>query len=154
MAVFPAGHILTSADFDTLFPTGVGAWESYTPTLVQSVAVAKTTSPAGYMKVGRKVTVEFRLLVTGTGTASNEIRVGLPFPAAGINTLVPVGTAYVFDSSTGLMYKAFCQLNAADYITFTPTTTTNNDRLGVAVFTAALANGDQVGGGFTYQATS
>lgn len=91
---------LTTAetDIDAIAPLGVGAWTTYIPTLVQSVAVTKTVTRATYQRVGRLVIVHFNLSVTGAGTAGVALEVGLPVAAAHSNAAV--GSFYYFDAGS------------------------------------------------------
>lgn len=136
-----------------LFPTGSGAFPTYTPTLVQSGAVTKTMSPAAYIKIGRLVVGYIRLLVTGTGTGSTEVRAGIPVAAAAGSTQ-PCGIGYIYDSSAGLHYKGMLSLDNANYFTYMGTGDTGVGRLGASVFTAALASSDQVAALFAYESAS
>lgn len=154
MSLFPAGHILTSADLDTLFPVGVGAWTSYTPTLTQSVTVTKTVNYARYMKVGRMVTCAVNLGVTGAGTAANAVVLGLPLTSA-VASATPCGTGFIFDSSTGLAYPALVLLDSTTAVQFLSTQSTGVARLGAGgSWALALANADSVNAVFTYESAT
>lgn len=136
----------------TAFPFGVGAWQVYTPTLVQSGAVTFTSLGARYTQIGKTVIGEALLSVTGTGTASNDVRIGLPVAALGGGSGLATGVGYLYDASAFLAYKAFVILDAATYVTLLPTNTTTVGRLGSDTFTAALASGDFISCQFTYEA--
>lgn len=152
MAVFPAGHILTSADLDTLFPTGVGAWTPYTPTLTQSATVTKTVSAASYAKAGRKVSARFYLIATGAGTAGNAVVVGLP--VAALFGAGATGPGYLYDASAATFYT--CQFDLASTTTARLLIGTATNYAGVAGggFTAAMAAGDVISGILEYEAAS
>lgn len=150
MAVFAAGHILTAADFDTLFPTGVGAWTGYTPTFTQSATITKTVQRAAYMKIGRLVTVNYRLAATSAGTAGQAVRIGLPVaPSADFQA----GTAIFSDSSTSTAYLlgAVCFASTSDLVFV-------SDGSGASLFGQApavtVASGDIIQGSITYEAAS
>lgn len=153
MAVFPAGHILTSADFDTLFPTGVGAWTSYTPTLVQGVTVTKTVNHATYMRIGRLVAVSMYLTCTSAGTANNAVTIGIPVTSARSGD--PCGGAgWLYDASAVTFYSG---------VPLLATTTTANIYANAVTaamgqtggsFTAALASSDQIRCNFIYEAAA
>lgn len=151
MAVFPAGHILTSADFDTLFPGGIGAWTSFTPTLVQGAAVGKTVAQASYMKIGRLVVANYYLSVSGAGTAGAVVQLGLPFTSGSVG-FAGVGSGMIFDSSTGLFYNGHAVISTASTVQFAPNGVGNY--LGAASFTAALAVNDIVSACISYQSVS
>lgn len=151
MAVFPAGHILTSADIDTMFPTGLGAWTNYTPALNQGAAVAKTVNYARYMKVGRLTVASFYLTVTGTGTAATVIEVGTP--TTGVNVGLPGwGNGMIFDSSVSTFWHGPAILSTTNTAKFAGYGVGNY--LGAASMTAALAVNDIVSGLLVYESAT
>jgi len=129
-------------------------WTDYIPTLVQSVAVAKTIATARYSKVGRTVTGVAYVQVTGTGTAANGIKFGLPVPAATTNSIM-VGIGYVYDNSASLLYTGVATiLNTTEVQFLAMVNGVATQVLGAASFTAALAVSDLVSMIFTYEAAS
>ena len=64
--------------------------------------VSKTVTYARYFKLGRFVTAEVSLAVTGSGTSSTAVEVGLPVTAATSNIIV--GTFYLSDVSTSTVH--------------------------------------------------
>jgi hypothetical protein len=77
---FVAGQTLTAAELNS-----GGAFSSYTPTLTQDVAVAKTVNWARYMQFGKFVYVSLSLTASASGTANNKVFVGLPVSASANN---------------------------------------------------------------------
>lgn len=134
------------------FPLGVGAWTSFTPTLTQSGAVTKTTD-AKYMRIGRTVHFKIKLIVTGSGTAANAVRVGLPVAAAAATDFF-IGQGIIYDSSATLLYRALVTMADADEVFLSPTNSTVADVLGITQFTAGLASGDVVTLSGTYEAAT
>lgn len=133
-------------NLNAVVPNGPDAWTSYTPTLTQSGAVTKTVTYAKYMKVGRLVVVNLLLSCTGSGTAGNAVKIGLPVAAA-VSSAVPIGTGYINDSSANLIYYGL-----ADFASSTTEVQllviqqgSAAAVLGAGSFTAALATGDGVG---------
>lgn len=153
MAVFPAGHILTSADFDTLFPTGVVAPATWTPVVTQSNTPTLSVEYAAYQKVGRWVTAVVSVNITSAGTASNAVT--MTFPAAA-GTLTPyrvLGYGAIYDASAAAWYQGMVQYLTAT--TFVIVQHANASGLGAAgSFTAALANGDKVAASFQFYTAS
>lgn len=147
------GAVLTESDINTYLMGEGGAWTTWTPVLTQSGTVTATVTSAVYGRWGRLIVGQFRLSVTGTGTASNAVTVSLPVTSA--RSGVPVGSGGIYDLSAVLNYTGNVSLN---------TTTTfgfeghgigvNPNLLGTTGFTAALASGDIVQGFFTYEAAS
>ena len=80
------------------------AWTAFTPTLTQSGAVTVTVTRARYMLMGKTAVVQIALIVTGSGTAGNDITIG-SIPAAiaplspGANTCI-VGVGMIQDAGT------------------------------------------------------
>ena len=149
-----SGAALTESDINLYLGGEGGAWTTWTPTLTQSGAVTATVTHAVYGRWGRLIIVNFRLAVTGTGTASNAVTVSLPTTAARTNMVV--GTGNVFDQSTGLSYSGNIFLPSTTTLDFRQhgTGTATDNRLGVAGFTAALASGDGLDGFFMYEAST
>lgn len=156
MTVFPAGHILTSEDFDDLFPEGVGAWTSYTPTVSQGATtnIAKTINYSAWTREGRKITWEFYVTITGTGTASNNIV--LTVPVAGTGAGPPLGSGFIYDASTtGLIPGVWSLVSATTCSLFVAGTGAGIVAGGAGgTMAAALANGDQIRGQAIYEAAS
>lgn len=145
-----ANDILTAADLNTAF--GGSSTGTYTPTLTQSATVTKTTTYAGYSRIGNWIHGTVALTVTGTGTAANAVTVGLPVACVtGAN--IVIGTGFIFDASTGTaLYKGILLLSSTTTAQFAVTSTATGGRLGTEAFTAALASGDLVNYDFSYPA--
>lgn len=158
-----AGDVLTAAQLNAelrdallaAFPLGPPdtAWTSYTPTLTQPGAVTKTVTYARYTRVGRLITVNALLTVTGTGTASNNVLVGLPVAAAQAANLC-VGSGYIFDTSAGTTFKGLLAVTSSTTVGFLPANTITPGFLGNDTFTAALAAGDAVTFIATYESAT
>jgi hypothetical protein len=132
----------------------LAAWTTFTPTLTQSGAVTKTVTYAKYIQMGKTVMAQGYLVVTGTGTASNIVLIGLPVAANIGSGGQLMGTGFIVDTSAGAQYKALAVIQGANTtIGLVPTNATGNfDTLGNNVFTAALASGDVVAFNVTYEA--
>lgn len=127
-------------------------WTSYTPTLTQSGSVAKTVTYAEYTRRGSLVTVHVLLAVTGSGTASNQIEVGLPLPA--LHSSFIGGTFRVYNASgPNTFIGAAAIWTSTSVVCFTHD---NSNRLGQSgsSFSSALDNGDFVSLVFTYRTSS
>jgi hypothetical protein len=98
---FSPGEVLTAGVMDSL-----GAvWETYTPTLVQSTAVTKTVTIARYGQIQKIVFGTVFLVVTGTGVATNQVKIGLPIAAkVGSNSAI-IGGGFVYDASANAAYN-------------------------------------------------
>lgn len=140
-------------NLNAAFPLEVGAWTSYTPSLTQSGAVTKTDTYAKYQRVGRLITAQCFLTVTGSGTANNPVVIGLPVQAASTTGNHPVGTMFIFDNGTA-WYHGVCLL--ASTTTVRGIANADNVYLGQTGgdFAAALAATDVVGITVTYEAAS
>ena len=150
---FVAGSVLEAAQLNGIGEAGI----SYTPTLTQSNAVAKTVTYAKYQQVNKIVHVEFQMIVSGTGTAGNKIEISLPITpfSNGANVFTGVGNGNIFDASSTNVYPGLIVLFGTTSVTFTNTSNiyvNGLQYLGINQFTAALAAGDFVAGSFTYQA--
>lgn len=134
--------------------TADAPWTSYTPTLQQGVTtVAKTITYARYEKKGRTVTVQVLMTCTGSGSASNTIKIGLPFAAA-TNSALVAGTFRLYNASGP---NNFVGAGAMFSTTSVHCLTNNNSqRLGDAssAFSSALASGDVLTLDLTYEASA
>ena len=95
---FVAGQVLTAAELNT-----GGAWQGYTPTFTQSVAITKTTDFARFTQLGKWVQGSLKLTASSAGTANNKIFVGLPVAASANNHIV--GSCYWKDASGTDLFK-------------------------------------------------
>jgi len=89
-----------------------GAWTSYTPTVTQGATVTATVNSAKYTRIGKLVVGYFMVTITGAGTATNLIQVGLPVTPL-INDAspqVPCGSADIFDISGPTNYVCSAHL--------------------------------------------
>jgi hypothetical protein len=133
-------------------PAGAsGMWSDYTPTLTQSGAVTKTVTSARYTQIGQLVVVQVTLTVTGSGTGSNEILVGLPV-ASKITTAATIGAGLIFDSSASFIYRAVVNVTSATTVRLESTEVHTGGGLGLTQMTAALASGDLIEFSATYEA--
>jgi hypothetical protein len=80
---FVANQTLTAAELNT-----AGAWQAYTPTWTQSVAITKTVNWARYTQLGKWVQGSVKMTATGAGTANNKMLVGLPVNASSDNFIL------------------------------------------------------------------
>lgn len=159
-----AGDVLTAAQLNAelrdallgAFSLGPpdSAWTGFTPTLVQSGAVTKTSTYAKYTRVGRTIKAAYVLTCTGAGTAANPVTIGLPVPAAQ-TSLLCVGSGWIFDASANLMYRGVAEITGASTFAFRDTMSTVATLfLGATGFTAALASSDIISGTVTYEAAT
>lgn len=128
----------------------LGQWTSFTPYLTQSNTPTKTYTYARYMKLGRLVIAQVYIVLTSSGTAGNNINVGIQGTAA--QSGVPVGQFYVYDASAGLNYTGVAAL--ATTTSVYGLVSGSAGVLGAAGFTAALAAGDAVLYNIQYEAAS
>jgi hypothetical protein len=157
-----AGDVLTAAQLNAelrdallgAFPLGPpdAGWTSYTPTLVQTGAVTKTVTYAKYIKIGRLVVATVHLTVTGTGTATSRVDVGLPVAAPATVSTMPAGTFFLRDASASTSYHGVALF--ASTTTVLGIASGQLNYFGFAAFTAALAVGDEIGLTLAYEAAA
>ncbi len=94
----------------------VEGWSTFTPTVVQSGAVAVTVNLSRYKVVNKICHLEMHLSVTGSGTAGNTISIeSIPSAAQPRNLALNAmnfGTCTVIDSGTAV-YAGFVLPNGA-----------------------------------------
>lgn len=145
--------VYTGSAWSTVGPVH-GVLSSWTPTVVQSTSVAVTNSYSRYQRVGRKVTGWFDVVCTGTGNAGFAVSVAVPVTAAHAGQ--PVGTGQLYDASTNLHHYGVLGVSGSATtfeINIASGAGTADTRLGVVGMSAALASGDVLRGGFTYEAS-
>jgi hypothetical protein len=102
-----SGQVLTAATLNTIG----AAWVDYTPTLTQGVTVTKTVAQARYCQFQKTIIGQVLLNVTSAGTAATAVAIGLPFA---VRTGTPmVGSGYIYDASTNVMYNCTFSGNAS-----------------------------------------
>ena len=149
MAVFSAGHILTAADFDTMFPTGIAAPTGYTPVITQSNTPTLSVEYSAYQKVGRWVQVLLSVNITSAGTANNAIVCTFPAGAGTLLSYRILGQGAVYDASAGLWYSGVVQYASANTFNIIPNGVPALGAVG-STMTAALASGDKVSAAFQF----
>ena len=143
--------VATSLDY--LVKKGA-AWTPFAPVLSQSGTVTATVMYSRYTRIGRTITYQGLLAVTGTGTAVTAVVVSLPVAAAQAGNM-SIGSGFVFDLSVTTNYAGLAVANATTTMAFVPTTNNSGTFLGVSGgFSAALASGDAVTWSVTYEAAS
>ena len=137
--------------FEALF-SGLSGLTAYTPTLVQSGAVTKT-STAAWFQAGKLTVVYWSLAVTGSGTGNNAVTVGLPGTAK--TGSAAYGSGNIVDASAVTNNPGVVVLASTTSVSYIDSTqATGGVRLGNTgtVFSAALASGDTVAGAVVYEA--
>lgn len=153
MAIFAAGHVLAAADFDTLFPTGIGVWTNYSPTWTQSATITHTVNWAKYAKVGRITLLSVYLTATSAGTANNAVTVTLPTTAANAGA-VAGGGFFLFDASASTFYTGIPLLATTSTVVFYANAVTAAIGQTGGSFTAAIASSDQIRFNLVYESAS
>lgn len=152
LGVAPSANasLIRKVDLDAIFPLGAGAWTAYTPTLTQSGTVTKTVDSARYTQVGKTITAQVYLTVTGSGTGGVGVLVGLPVTAKNASCS---GNGWLLDTSAGRFYAGSTYMSPG----FTTVGIMIGDAAGVtniagaAGFTAGLASGDIITMTFSYE---
>ena len=142
-AGFSIGQVLTAANMNSIG----AAWETYTPTLTQGVAVAKTVNYARYCQIQKTVILQVLLTCTGAGLGGT-ISVSLP------SSLVPstisaqrvIGSFFIHDSGTALYVGLATGESPVKGYSYG---STNN--MGAALPIMTLAANDQVSIAVTYE---
>jgi hypothetical protein len=133
-----------------------GAWTTWTPVITQSGTVTATIQRASYARYGRTIVASFRVSITGTGTAANQVSFAPPVNSAYGADIV--GYGLIFDTSAGLSYTgSFAMDGVANRVVIAAAGVgVSPVQLGAtgSGFTAALAAGDVVTGYMTYEAAS
>lgn len=122
------------------------AWTGYTTTITQLGNVTFAAYVSRYCQMGKTIHWEFALLVSGTGTINNAIRINLPQTAQGNAIYSNYGTMHVYDASANTHYCG----HAFAYSTTQAAMMLN---AGTTYFqTIALASNDIISGHIIYEA--
>lgn len=151
-AVDKANNEITVYDGSAWQPMGrYGAWQTWTPTLTQSGAVTKTVTYASYVQIGKLIIAQCRLDVTGSGTSSNSIVVGLPVTAVRSGSLAfGVGEFGFWDASASQLFIGQARLISTTTIDAFRDSAGNS--IGSSTPTVALASGDVITISVIYEA--
>ena len=141
--------VYTGSAWSTVGPVH-GAGLTWTPAVVQSGSVTATVTTAKYWRVGREISGFCELAITGTGTGGNAVTVSTPVTASTTGSFI--GNFVIFDASVSTFYHGAARLLTTG--TMTGTANAQTGALGVASFTAGLANTDVVYVSFRYEAAS
>ena len=147
---FTAGQVLTAAQMN-----GIGeAWTSYTPTLIQGVAVTNTIQYAKYTQVNKLVFVSVALKCTSAGTPNAVITISLPITAAtgGGDFGTPIGAGGFFDLSALAQYSGSVGQNGTTQMWMFSNQASGGGSLFGQFPAVTCANGDNVFFNAIYQA--
>lgn len=136
---FPATQS-ASTDANTLDDYEEGDW---TPSLGGTATYL--TQVGRYVKIGRSVTVSFRLRVNSIGTGSTTTISGLPFTTPADTGYAAIG--YFASSATNVVYLSVYSNNSTSIVLESATAATSGLSGGNAIF----QNNTEVQGAFTYQ---
>ena len=144
------GQVLTAATMNSIG----AAWETYTPTVTQGVALTKTIDYAKYCRIQRFVVCHVTLTITSAGTASNTIGVTAPISAA--NADDPYfgcnGSATFYDANLAVPYVLGVHMGAGSVMNFVPIQAGGNYFGAIPAVTAA--NSDVISFMVCYEAFS
>ena len=151
---FVDGEVLTATLTNTYLMGEGGAWTSWTPAVTQSGSVTVTNTRSRYARWGRRIEFVCDLAVTGSGTGNNIITVTLPVTSASQHTVF--GGGYLFDTSSGIYYPLLTVGGSTTVAHLLDGAVRATPQLGLtgSSFNAALASGDIIRLGGTYEAAS
>ena len=131
-------------------------YSSWTPIIGQGATtnITKSSTRAFYIQVGKFVHGYFEVIISGTGTASNTVSISLPvtIKSSGFNAFTTIGTCNLYNASNVTVYPGFINMGGA-LVVSQNSYVNGTQYLGINNFGEALANGDYIGGSFTYEST-
>jgi hypothetical protein len=86
------------------------AWETWTPAVTQTGAVACTTTGSKYTQINKLVIASTYVTVTGAGTGGSAVFCTVPLTAAATTQVVTYG--YIYDASAATVYNVTGILNS------------------------------------------
>ena len=131
-------------------------YSSWTPIIGQGATtnITKSSTRAFYIQVGKFVHGYFEVIISGTGTASNTVSISLPvtIKSSGFKAFTTIGTCNLYNASNVTVYPGFINMGGA-LVVSQNSYVNGTQYLGINNFGEALANGDYIGGSFTYEST-
>lgn len=124
------------------------AWESYTPTITQGVAITKTITYAKYTQIQKLVIVNVSMPLTSAGTAGNGVSVTLPITAAASQRLG--GSFQFYDVSANTSHVGVPFLLSTTSVGFITSASADSYFGGLPAVT--IANGDYLFSTIIYEA--
>lgn len=107
-----------------------GAWPVLTPGIIQSVSVPYTGANIRYIKEGRTIHYKGQCSLTGSGTANNPIRVGLPASAA-VAGYQCIGAGYLYYAALNVNIPLIALQATTATMCFITAESTSNGELGL-----------------------
>jgi hypothetical protein len=119
------------------------AWETWTPTVTQSVNVTiNASSFAKYARINKTVFISVYLLISGTGTGANAVRMSLPIASKDASGQL-IGSGFIFDASATNLYLVTSPTTSTTSIGFYANQSGTGAEFGV-VPNIGLAVNDQI----------
>ena len=121
-----AGELVGSRFYQLTVINGVAqilnptsAWQSWTPAVSQSVAITSTIQEAYYkISDSNEVTAAFRITTTSAGTSGNPVTVSLPVIAAYSASFQSIGSAVIYEATSGNTYVGMAALDTTTVMRF------------------------------------
>lgn len=151
---------LTHTDMNTYLTHTGGAWNTWTPQVLQgsTVFTSQTVLRANYSRAGRHIRGDCSIILDSiAGSSNNPVTVSYPVTPdsdyAGSGCAVGVG--FLNDNSAGFNYPFVVTITGSTFL-FLDTTAANGVYVGQSgsTFSAAIANADRISFSFQYEAAS
>lgn len=121
-----AGQLLGSRFYQLILINGVAllanpdqSWQTWTPVLSQGVAITSTIQEAAYkISNSTQITVAFRITATSAGTLGSPVTVALPISAAYSGSFQSIGSAVVYNATSGYAYVGMAALEGTANMRF------------------------------------
>lgn len=129
------------------------SWAVFTPTVKQGVTsdIAKTVTYSKYVTVGKMVTWNFVLVVTGSGTAGSAMSLTTPVNAAS-SSAITSGTGFIYDSDVTTRYGGEWIGNGLSNNVIVFVGDWSGGNAWGTLPNLALASNDRISGSITYEA--
>lgn len=152
---------LTHTDVNTYLTHTGGAWNTWTPQVLQgsTVFTSQTVLRAHYTRAGRRIEGDCSIILDSiSGSANNPVTVSVPVtPASSYSgSGCIIGDGLINDSSAGLNYPFFVSLTGTSTFNFIDSTAAGSVYVGQSgsPFSAAILNADRIVFNFKFEAAS
>lgn len=123
-------------------------WTSFTTTINQGVNVTFGTYVSRYAQIGKMINWQFALLISGTGTAGNAVRISLPQTFQANATYAIAGNMHIYDQSANVHYSGIAFAYSSTQVGLIPHANSNYFGSGAI----AITTGDVISGHIIYEA--
>lgn len=116
---FTTGQVLTAGNLNSLFEVGV----AFTPSLT-GMTLGNGTQTHTYQQLNKLIVVHGYIALGSTSTVTADIEITLPVTGKTYGATTPIGTTYMYDSSSGVTFSGLVLIGSSSTSSVTLVTQT------------------------------